>query len=397
MTDLSARLRAALYGHPRIAWAVGLGVCGVVVSYLFAFRTDGGDFYPNWRAARAVLDGMPAYARYDWPFPYLYPPGFLLPMLPLAMLDFHVANRVFFVINLLSLGLGALWCMRLCRLPLRSPLTPLVLALLSLTPPVLITLIQGNVNGLLLAGEGAFMLLAARNRWGPAGFALGLTLLVKPLLLPLLLVPILWRRLDALVIAVTVPIAVSILALPLLRDGGAFFTSAVPYLLRGETGNQLGNTSIAGTFALLHLPVWSSVALSGVIVVTGGTAVLRTVRRGEVGLIHVTAVALLMAFLAFSFSSQYFALYLLPLLLSAGLPGTWMAGPLAWIGVYLLDGPDLFLFYRLGKTLGVGPAIGTVRSTLGYALLLVALLLAAWRQAPVAPADTARPASAHAG
>src|SRR5258708_15473149 len=360
---MSARLRAALYGHPRIAGAVGLGICGVVVSYLFAFRTDGGDFYPNWRAARAVLDGLPAYARYDWPFPYLYPPGFLLPMMPFAMLDFHVANRVFFVINVFCFGLGALWCMRLCRLPLRSPLTPVVLALLSLTPPVLITLIQGNVNGLLLAGEGAFLLLASRKRWGLAGVALGLTLLVKPLLLALLLVPILWRRVDTLVIAVAVPIAVSILALPVLRDGGAFLTSAVPYLLRGEIGNQLGNTTIAGTFALLHLPVWTSVAVSGVILVAGGAAVLRTARRGELGLIHVTAVALLVAFLGFSFSSQYFALYLLPLLLSAGLPGTWMAGPLAWIGVYLLDGPDLFLFYRLRQTAGVAATTWDPRHT----------------------------------
>ena len=380
MTDLSARLRALVYGHPRIAWAAGLGCCIVVAGYLFAFRADGGDFYPNWRAARAVLDGMPAYIRYDWPFPYLYPPGFLIPMLPFAMVDFQVANRIFFVINLFCLGLGALWCMRLCRLPLRSPFTPLVLGLLSLTPPVLITLIQGNVNGLLLAGEGAFLLLASRNRWALAGFALGLTLLVKPLLLPLLLVPILWRRLDTLVIAAAVPIAASILALPLLRDGGAFLTSAVPYLLRGEVGNELGNTSIAGTFALLHLSRWTSLAASGVIAVAGGGALLRTVRRDELGLIHVTAVSLLVAFLGFSFSSQYFALYLLPLLLSAGMPGTWMAGPLGWIGVYLIDGPDLFLFYRLGKMLGVGPAIGTVRSTLGYAALFLALVLAAWRQ-----------------
>src|SRR5258708_1506348 len=198
---------------------------------------------------------MPAYARYDWPFPYLYPPGFLLPMMPFAMLDFHVANRVFFVVNLFGLGLGAIWCMRLCRLPLRSPITPLVLGLLSLTPPVLITLIQGNVNGLLLAGEGAFLLLASRHRWGRAGVALGLTLLVKPLLLPLLLVPILWRRLDTLLIAVAVPIAVSILALPMLRDGCAFLTSALPPLPRRQTGNQPANTSLPRTFALLHPPL----------------------------------------------------------------------------------------------------------------------------------------------
>src|SRR5258708_12280959 len=124
---MSARLRAALYGHPRIAGAVGLGICGVVVSYLFAFRTDGGDFYPNWRAARAVLDGMPAYARYDWSFPYLYPPGVLLPMMPFAMLDFHVANRVSFVVNLFGLGVGAICPMRLSPLPPPSPLHPLLL------------------------------------------------------------------------------------------------------------------------------------------------------------------------------------------------------------------------------------------------------------------------------
>ncbi|HXA41997.1 MAG TPA: glycosyltransferase family 87 protein [Candidatus Solibacter sp.] len=353
-----------------------------MLAYVFVFHADGGDFYPNWRAARAVLDGMPAYARYDWPFPYLYPPGFLMPMLPLGMLDFHLANRVFFVINTFCLGLGTLLCMRLCRLRLRSPLTPLVLGFLSLTPPVLITLIQGNVNGLLLAGEGAFLLLASRNRWAAAGLALGLTLLVKPLLLPLLVVPILWRRFDALLLALVVPIGLSILAFPLLRDGTAFLTQAVPYLLRGETGNALGNTTIAGAFALLQLPMWSATLARILVVAAGCTAILRTPRVGELGLIHVTAVALLMAFAGFSFSSQYFALYLLPLVLSAGLPGAWMSGWLGWTGVYLVDGADLFVFYRAGKLLGVGPAIGTVRSTLGYLVLLIGLVMAAWRRRP---------------
>ncbi|MEA2684685.1 MAG: arabinofuranan 3-O-arabinosyltransferase [Chloroflexota bacterium] len=366
--------------HARLAWTVGLGICAIAAGYVFIFRPDGGDLYPNWRAARAVLDGMPAYAQYDWPFPYLYPPGFLLPMLPLGRLDFHVAVRLFFVVNVAGIVIGTLCCLRLCRISLRSPVTPLVLAALSLTAPLLITLIQGNVNGLLVAGEGAFLLLASRNRWPAAGAALGVTLLVKPLLLPLLIIPVLWRRLDALLLAIAVPVVVSLVAFPFLSDGTAFFTRAVPYLLGGERGNELGNTTIAGVFALVHAPAWLSLIARLAVVAAAAIAVLRTPRSGELGLVGVGSIALVAAFMAFSFSSQYFALLLLPLAVSAALPGTWMAGVLAWTGMYLVNSPDLFLFYRLGRAFGVGPALGTARTLVGYAVILSALLLRAMRE-----------------
>lgn len=374
---LRERLQATLDRHPRTAWACGVAISIAVVGYIFIFHSDGGDLYPNWRAARAVLDGMPAYARYDWPFPYLYPPGFVLPMIPLAQLDFHTAVRVFFLFNVAGVAVGTACCLRLCGVQLRSPVTPVAMAFVSLSPPLVITLVQGNVNGLLLAGEGAFLLLAARGRWLAAGTVLGLTLTVKPLLLPLLVVPILWRRLDATVAALAVPVMLSAIAFPLMRDGSAFFTSAIPYLLRGESGNELGNTTIAGVFALAHAPLWSAWLLRIAAAITALVVILRTTQRGEVGLVNISAAALVASFLAFSFSSQYFALYLLPLVLSASLPGAAMTGALAWVGVYLVDGPDLFLLYRLGAVIRVGPVLGTLRSTAGYALILAGLAVAA--------------------
>jgi arabinofuranan 3-O-arabinosyltransferase len=374
--------------HPAAAWAAGALVLVAVVFYVSLFRPGAGDLYPNWRAAVAVLQGQPAYAHYDWPYPYLYPPGFILLMLPAGLLPFEVVKQAYLVMNAAGVVVAVVLSLRLVDIRVRNPVTPLVIGAICLTPPVLITLIQGNVNGVLAAGEAAFLLLALRGRWRAAGLVLGVTLLVKPVLLPLVLVPILWRRFDALLVTIAVPVLVSLLALPLLRDPTAFLTVAVPYMLHGESQNELGNTTIGGAFALLHLPAWAALVGRGGAALAGAFVTWRA-WRGDgaevLRLVNVSSALLLVTFLAFSFSSEYYAIYLLPLLVTVAIPGSPVRHALALVGVFLVDSPDLFLFYRLGKAVHVGPAIGTVRSVLGFSLVLAALALAA-RDTPADPA-----------
>ena len=65
--------------------------------------------------------------------------------------------------------------------------------------------------------------------------AIGLTLVVKPVLGPLLLLPLLNRQWRALVPAVVVPVAFNLAALPLISDPMDFFTRTVPYILAPAT------------------------------------------------------------------------------------------------------------------------------------------------------------------
>ena len=94
------------------------------------------------------------------------------------------------------------------------------------------------------------------------------------------------------------------------------------------------------------------------------------------------------ALLCFSFSSQYHALYLLPLAVSAAAPRSAMRSRVAWLGLALAVSPHLFVLYRVSRAVGWGPSIGTVCTTIGLAVLLVAVsakvLREQARQAPSA-------------
>src|SRR5258708_22529277 len=184
------------------------GVAAVVISvavfgYLW-FRPFAGDLYPSWLGARAFINGMPAYADTGTPSRFIYPPSALLVFAPLGFLDFPSARQVFLVVNAASIVAASLCCLRLFDISWRSSLAALLLIALSLCTGVLVTLIQGNVNGIILLGEVVAMLAASRGRWRLFGLVLGLTLSLKPALVPLLILPILWRRWDAIVIAAAV-------------------------------------------------------------------------------------------------------------------------------------------------------------------------------------------------
>lgn len=65
---------------------------------------------------------------------------------------------------------------------------------LSLASPVFDTLKSGNVNGVALLAEAVFISAAARGSWNLAGLGLGSSLALKPVLAPLIVLPILYRK-----------------------------------------------------------------------------------------------------------------------------------------------------------------------------------------------------------
>src|SRR5438270_13833592 len=92
--------------------------------------------------------------------------------------------------------------------------------------------------------EAVALAAAASGRWRLAGLVLGLSLAVKPVLLPLLLLPVLWRRWEALpvaALALAVPTALAALVVP---SSSAFLTMLAPTLGQGPSTAQLG-TDIA--------------------------------------------------------------------------------------------------------------------------------------------------------
>ena len=110
---------------------------------------------------------------------------------------------------------------------------PALLLAMFFTESVTNTLVFANINGCILLLEVLFFrwLLDGNvsHEW-LAGVAIGLTLVVKPLLAPLLLLPLLNRQWRAVVAAIMVPLVFNAAAWPLISDPMNFVTRTVPYI-----------------------------------------------------------------------------------------------------------------------------------------------------------------------
>ena len=84
-----------------------------------------------------------------------------------------------------------------------------------------------------------------------AAALLGISLTVKPVLLPLLVVFVLRRQWRALAVAIMIPAAGTLAGCLVVRDSSRFFTVVVPFLTHGA---QLSfNDSLVGVGNLLFL------------------------------------------------------------------------------------------------------------------------------------------------
>ena len=186
---------------------------------------------------------------------FLYPPSALLLLLPLGAFGIAWAGRLFFVVNLVAVLVSTGILLSLFGLRWRGLPGAAAVFVLGLSWPVIFTLDAGNVNGLVLLGLSTFLLAATRDRWVLAGVCLGLTLALKPILAPVLIVVALYRRWDALGIALVVPAALSapvMLAVPATR---AFFDETLPMLLRGQNSEiQKASVALQSAAARLSIP-----------------------------------------------------------------------------------------------------------------------------------------------
>jgi arabinofuranan 3-O-arabinosyltransferase len=343
------------------------------------YAGQGWDFVPVWNAARNFLHHQPLYfqgrpgdapAWADVYYLFVYPPSLLVLIWPLGLLSFVTSNLVFTVADAAAILLAAGLCLRLFSIRMRSRTGLAVAGLLFLALPVTDTLHSGNVNGLVLAAEAAMFLAAAQRQWLLAGVFLGLSLLVKPILLPLIVVFLLARNWRPALLALGIPVLLSLAVLPFTADGGQFFSRAVPFLINGNAAEfQRFSISVAGQATIVGLPSIVTILFRAVLVGAGSLLVwIRWNRRGDdrLRLVEVGGLIVLVTILSFSFAWQYHVLFLLPWVLSAWQPASLFRHPLAWVAVYLAAGPDIYLMERSG---GVLFHLGVGRITLGLVLL----------------------------
>jgi arabinofuranan 3-O-arabinosyltransferase len=333
------------------------------------------DFKPVYRAVLNFRRGWDIYnEHFDYVDPhYLYPPGGTLLMAPFGYLPFAPSRYLFILINTIAILIAWYLLLRLFKFTLSSVAAPALLLAMFCTETVTNTLVFTNINGCVLLAEMLFLMLlldgrAGRQWW--AGLAIGLTLTLKPVLLPLLLLPVLNRQWRALVPAFVVPIVINVAAWPLVADPKDFITKTVPYFLGTR---DYFNSSIEGNGVYFGLPTWLIVFLRLLFTVLaiGALYLLYRYYRTRDPLFWFTTssgVLLLWSWLALSLSQGYYSMMLLPFLMTVVLPNSTIRNWPAWLGIYgfmTLDRWLLFNWMRWGR------ALEYLKITYGWSLLLI--------------------------
>ena len=220
-------------------------------SYVLAtngYITD--DYGPVYRAVVNLKMGWDIYNEHlDYVDPhYLYPPGGTLIMAPFGYLPVDASRYWFITINAIAIIVAAYLLVRLFNYTASSVAFPALLVAMFCTESVINTLVFGNINGCVLLLEVLFIrwLLDGRtsHQWW-AGVAIGLTLVVKPVLGPLLLLPLLNRQWRALVTAFAVPVVFNLAAVFSPIQGSGCPTRWASSPTRCPTSSRSATTSTA--------------------------------------------------------------------------------------------------------------------------------------------------------
>ncbi len=333
------------------------------------------DFGPVYRAVSNFRRGLDIYnEHFDHVDPhYLYPPGGTLIMAPFGYLPVTAARYWFISINTVAIVLAAYLLLRLFNFTLASVAAPALLLAMFCTETVTNTLVFTNINGCILLLEVLFFrwLLDGKvsHQWW-AGVAIGLSLVVKPLLAPLLLLPLLNRQWRALGTAIAVPLVFNLAAIPLISDPMNFFKRTLPYILGTR---DYFNSSILGNGVYYGLPMWLIVLLRVIfaLLAAGSLWLLYRYYRSRDPLFWMatsSGVLLTASWLVLSLGQGYYSMMLFPFLMTVVLPRSVIRSWVAWLAVYGFMTMDRWLLLYWPTT---GRMLEYLKITYGWSLILI--------------------------
>ena len=345
-------------------------------SYVLAsngYITD--DYGPVYRAVSNFRRGWDIYNEHlDYVDPhYLYPPGGTLLMAPFGYLPVDASRWWFESINCAAIIIAAYFLIRLFGYTFSSVAYPAVLVAMFCTESVVNTLVFGNINGCVLLLEVLFFrwILDGKvsHQWW-AGVVIGLSLVVKPVLAPLLLLPLLNRQWRAVVTAIAVPVVFNLAAWPLVADPMNFITRTLPYIF---SIRDYFNSSIQGNGVYYGLPMWLILLLRIVFALLAVVAIWLLYRyyRTRDPLFWFTTssgVLLIASWLVSSLGQGYYSMMLFPFLMTVVLPNSVIRNWVAWVAVYGFMSADKWLMWHWPTT---GRALEYLRVTYGWCLMLI--------------------------
>lgn len=341
------------------------------------FITD--DFGPVYRAVINFKKGWDIYnEHFDYVDPhYLYPPGGTLLLAPFGYLPVDASRYWFITFNTVAILLAAYFLIRLFNYTWTSVALPALILAMFCTESVTNTLVFTNINGVMLLLEVLFLrwLLDGKvNHQWLAGIAIGLSLVVKPSLAPLLLLPVLNRQWRAVAAGIAVPVVFNAVAWPLVSDPMSFVTRTLPYIM---SSRDYFNSSIVGNGTYYGLPAWLIVLLRIIftLITIGSLWLLYKYYRKrdeKFWLLTSSGVLLTSSFLVLSLGQGYYSMMLFPFLMTVVMPNSVIRNWPAWLAIYGFMAIDKYLLWHWPTT---GRFLEYLRVTYGWSLLLIVVFV----------------------
>ncbi|NEW40593.1 DUF2029 domain-containing protein [Nocardia cyriacigeorgica] len=341
----------------------------VFIKAVNGFVTD--DYRPVYQASLDFLNGRPVYtANFDSVDPhYLYPPSGTLIFAPIAIIDYEKSRWLFILLNAVAILIAWYLLLRLFKYTVKSIAAPALLLAMFMSETVINTLVFTNVNGCLLLAELLFIMLLLQRRDLWSGAILGLTIAVKPTLVPLLLIAAARGQWKVFITALGVPLVLNAIAWPLMKDPGDFLRRTGPYIM--ETRDYF-NSAIAGNAEYYGLPPWLTWTMRlglGVIVAITLWLLYRYYRHDELFFVCTSSGVLLTALFALSSLGQmYYSMMLFPFLMTVVLRNSVLRNWPAWLAIFAFMSYDKWLSDRWQS---LGRNLEYLRITFGWSLLLI--------------------------
>ena len=298
-----------------MAWLAVIAIALLKARSTASSRSAGLDLVPVRSAGMALRSGHPIYGVPAFVYP---PPASLVGWVE-SLFSLHTDVYIYTYFEVATI-VATVFLFRRCLRPARwHLLESAILAVLLLKGDLGDSALWLDNASLLLLLPCAFILIWwGKDRWSLGAIVLGITILLKPILIPLLMIPLTFRRWTALVVAVLV--ASIGLLVSVLLSGNARAMFAIAKKLEGGSSlvqrDAVFNSSIIGVEHSHHLNVAMSSMVRLAIIVIALLVVAHCVRRAVgVSLVSVGSLSALLlgaVFLAGPLSEDHYLFLLLP-------------------------------------------------------------------------------------
>ena len=371
---------------PRILASVLWPLAVLTVIHRVLIRAVNGsitnDFGTVYAATRRFLAGEPVYSENLLTVQphYLYAPSGTFLLSPFGMIDSYTYARWLFILLNTAAILAALWLlMRMFKLDVMSFATPAIVLAAFSTEAVTNTLVFTNINGVIFLCQAAFLYFLHTRRLWWAGVAMGLSLAIKPMLAPLLVLPLIRKQWQPFVATILIPGAAMAAGWAMTVDARAYIDVTLPYM--GDVRDYY-NSSIAGFGEYYAIP--EPLILVARILVVAATLLavwlLLDYRHNHevLWLCTTSGVVLAGVFLVSSLGQMYYSMMLIPIMLTVVLDKSLVRTWPAWVAAYAFFFPDNWESERWPY---YGRVLEFAHPTLGWMLLLFTVLVVLlWRR-----------------